>query len=77
MKVALMAEDPGVALRCWLFVAMSKMQLGELEEARDIIRQVYRRVALDDDKVVVVNMCKGIWTRLQFHWKIRSHLLKA
>ena len=70
MRIALRSRDPSVVHRCWLFVAMSLMQQGSLKKARNIIRFVYE-ANRDNEDQKLVNMSKGIWSRLKFAYSVR------
>ena len=67
MKIALRSSDPYVLNKCWLFVAMSLMQQGQLQKSKYIIYQIHNSVKEHDP--VLSRMCKGIWARLQYTWK--------
>merc|ERR1711997_835528 len=43
MKIAVRSQDPFNIDRCWLYVAMSLMQQGELKKSRKIIEHIYRK----------------------------------
>lgn len=68
MKIALRSEDPAVLYKCWLFVAMSKMQQKRLKDSKMIIKNVYDNVKLHNADKNLISMCKGIWARLQYAW---------
>lgn len=75
MRIALKSSDPSVIFRCWLFVAMSLMQLGDLQQSKRILQNVHSAVGkkiLPDDKTVLT-MCLGIWARLQYAWARKKH----
>ena len=67
MKIALRSSDPYVLNKCWLFVAMSLMQQGQLKRSKHIIYHIHNSVKEHDE--VLSRMCKGIWARLQYTWK--------
>lgn len=79
MRIALRSQDPTVILKCWLFVAMSLMQLQKLRRSKQIIRNVLqfnrKRGQFEDPKVN--NMCYGIWSRLKFQYRMRTTKRKA
>ena len=68
-------QPPSVVFRCWLFVAMSLMQQGQLKESKRIIETVYcTSKSLDDTHrdQKIEKMCLGIWARLKFVWSQRK-----
>ena len=67
MKIALRSSDPYVLKKCWLFVAMSFMQQGQLNKSKHIIYEIHKSVREQDE--VLSRMCRGIWARLQYAWK--------
>ncbi|KAH3884606.1 hypothetical protein DPMN_008589 [Dreissena polymorpha] len=65
-RIALEMGDPVMVSKCRLFYAQSLMQLGPLRMSKLMIRQEFHtaRYVLKDQKLV--DMCKGMWSKLQF-----------
>ena len=70
MKIALRSNDPSVQNKCWLFVAMSLMQQGQVKRSKWVIMEVHRDVKDKDE--VLTRMSQGIWARLQYVWRNQS-----
>ncbi|XP_059091898.1 uncharacterized protein LOC131887332 [Tigriopus californicus] len=79
MRIALRSMDPSVILKCWLFMAMSLMQLQQLRRSKLIIRNVlqYNRDRGQLEDLRVNSMCQGIWSRLKFQYRMRNTKRKA
>lgn len=66
------SQDPLVICKCWLFVAMSLMQLKQLKRAKVVIQNVHQQVKINHDAdKTLLSMCLGIWSRLKYAWKMK------
>lgn len=64
--------DPFLQSRCKLFYSISLIQIGKLRAAKHLIRQQYAFALTEKEKDVrLLNMCKGIWLRLQYEYQQR------
>lgn len=65
--------DPTTVARCKLYLSLSLIQRGSLLLARRIILEQYN-IAKNSNFVDarLINMCKGIWSKLQYCWKINK-----
>lgn len=62
-----MLGDPNIASRCRLYFALSLIQKKRFKTAKQIIYNEYtiaKETVVQDDKLL--NMCKGIWSKLQY-----------
>lgn len=62
-----MLGDPNIASRCRLYFSLSLIQKKRFKTAQQIIYNEYsiaRKAIIRDDKLL--NMCKGIWSKLQY-----------
>ena len=69
MKLAYRLGDPNLLSRCKLFLSISLIQQNRLKLAQFIIRQQYQ-FALEIDDNRLRKMCLGIWSKLQYTYKI-------
>lgn len=66
-----MLGDPNIASRCRLYFSLSLIQKKKFKKAQYIIRHEYINAAkavIRDDKLL--NMCKGIWSKLQYEFDL-------
>nr|CAH7766827.1 unnamed protein product [Callosobruchus chinensis] len=75
LKLALRLGDPTIAARCRLFLALSLIQKKRFHLARKIIYNEFQRAR---NSIVVdnrlLNMCRGIWAKLQYEYKVYSEI---
>ncbi|XP_026474157.1 uncharacterized protein F58A4.6, partial [Ctenocephalides felis] len=73
LRLALRLGDPTTVARCKLYLSLSLIQRGSLLLARRIILEQYN-IAKNSNFVDarLINMCKGIWSKLQYCWKINK-----
>ncbi|VEN50070.1 unnamed protein product [Callosobruchus maculatus] len=72
-KLALRLGDPTIAARCRLFLALSLIQKKRFHLARRIIYSEFQKArnsVVVDNKLL--NMCRGIWAKLQYEYKVYS-----
>ncbi|ESO11652.1 hypothetical protein HELRODRAFT_71776 [Helobdella robusta] len=68
LRLALFLDIPPLVMRCKLFWALSLAQKKKFKRAEVIIRDQYesaKKLLVPDP--VLLNMCKGIWSRLKYH----------
>ncbi|KAL1464758.1 hypothetical protein WDU94_004376 [Cyamophila willieti] len=73
LELALHLGDTPVVIRCCLYYALSLIQQYKLHEARQVIHTQYvkaKQLPIEDTKLI--NICKGIWSRLQYEWSLRK-----
>lgn len=66
-----MVGDPNIVSRCRLYFSLSLIQKKRFRKAQSIIYNEYniaKTAIVRDDKLL--NMCKGIWSKLQYEWNI-------
>lgn len=66
-----MLGDPNIASRCHLYFSLSLIQKKRYKIARQMIYHEYRiakQAVIRDDRLL--NMCKGIWSKLQYEYNI-------
>lgn len=69
MKLAYRMGDPNLISRCKLFLSISLMQQLKFKFAKNIIRQQFEFAkAVDDSRLI--KMCLGIWSKLQYSYKV-------
>jgi len=69
MQLALKLGDPATVSRCKIYLSISCLQRGNTVLARRIIREQYKFATSLPDNVRdfrLVNMCLGVWARLQY-----------
>lgn len=69
MKLAYRLGDPNLLARCKLFLSISLIQQRRFKFAQFIVRQQYQ-YALEIDDNRLRKMCLGIWSKLQYTYKI-------
>merc|ERR1719474_278418 len=62
--------DKTVIAKCWLFIAMSRMQQQYFRDAKTIVRNVFKQTQTKGMKHLtatskLVTICRGIWARLK------------
>lgn len=73
LQLALRLGDPLLVARCKLWAALSLLQRGYLEVAKNLVRENYR-LGVEEKDVRLQNMCKGIWAKLQYTYKLKREL---
>lgn len=66
-----MLGDPSIASRCHLYFSLSLIQQKRFKIAQKIILNEYsnaNKAVIKDIKLL--NMCKGIWSKLQYEHRI-------
>lgn len=69
LKIALKLGDPITASKCMVYYAISLVQRGYWQQTAHLIRQQYRYAkSLPENvrDVRLINMCKGVWAKLQY-----------
>lgn len=77
LELALRLGDVPVVIRCCLYYALSLIQQGMLHQARLVIHTQYvkaNQLPIEDTKLI--NICKGIWSILQYKWKLKKRKRK-
>jgi hypothetical protein len=69
MKLAYRLADPNLLARCKLFLSIALIQQNRFKFAQFIIRQQYQ-YALEIDDNRLRKMCLGIWSKLQYTYKV-------
>ncbi|CAG9803241.1 unnamed protein product [Chironomus riparius] len=69
MKLAYRLGDPNLLSRCKLFLSISLVQQNKFKFAQFIIKQQYQN-ALETEDNRLRKMCLGIWSKLQYTYKI-------
>lgn len=70
-----MLGDPSIVSRCRLYFSLSLIQKKKFRKAQSIIYNEYniaKTSIVKDGKLL--NMCKGIWSKLQYEHTIFRHL---
>lgn len=71
LKLALMLGDSNIASRCRLYFSLSLIQKKRFKIAQQMISHEYKiakQAVIRDDRLL--NMCKGIWSKLQYEYNI-------
>lgn len=66
-----MVGDPNIVSRCRLYISLSLIQQKRFRKAQSIIYNEYniaKTAIVKDNKLL--NMCKGIWSKLQYEHNI-------
>lgn len=72
LNLGMRLDDPYLQSRCKLFYSISLIQRGHLRAAKYLIRQQYIFAQKEQEKDIrLLNMCKGIWLRLQHEYEQR------
>lgn len=77
LELSLRLGDTPVVIRCCLYYALSLIQQGKLRDARQVVQTQYRKakhLPIEDRKLI--NICKGIWSRLQYEWELKKRKRK-
>ncbi|KAI5749890.1 hypothetical protein M8J76_011173 [Diaphorina citri] len=77
LELAIRLGDTPVVIRCCLYYALSLIQQKKLHQARQVIQTQYnkaKQLPIDDTKLI--NICKGIWSRLQYEWELKKRKRK-
>lgn len=69
MKLAVRSGDPGVVSRCLLYLSIAYIQKHRFKAARFIISSQYQFAKQTEDNRLT-KMCLGIWSKLQYTYKI-------
>ena len=69
MKLAYRLGDPNLLSRCKLFLSISFIQQNRFSLAKFIVKQQYQN-ALEIDDNRLRKMCLGIWSKLQYTYKV-------
>lgn len=73
LNLGMRLGDPYLQSRCKLFYSISLIQRGHLRAAKYIIRQQYVFALKEEENDIrLLNMCKGIWLRLQHEYQQRK-----
>ncbi|KAL0266583.1 UNVERIFIED_CONTAM: hypothetical protein PYX00_009084 [Menopon gallinae] len=71
LQIALRLGEPPLVARCKLYMALSLIQQKKLNTAKSIVKEQYE-VAKTCKDYRLSNMCKGIWSKLQYTYKIEK-----
>lgn len=63
--------DPPLAARCRLYMALSLIQQNKLKVAKKMVMEQYE-IAKNYKDFRLQNMCKGVWAKLQYTYKMRK-----
>lgn len=77
LQLALRLNDPNIVTRCRLYFSLSLIQRKYFQLARRIIEEEYLKAKTDvvvDERLV--NMCKGIWAKLQYEYSLHRRKRK-
>lgn len=77
LKLALRLRDPSIAARCRLYLSLSLIQKKKYKLARWIIEREYenaKSATVIDARLL--NMCRGIWSKLQYEYALYRKELK-
>ncbi|XP_046418092.1 uncharacterized protein F58A4.6 isoform X1 [Neodiprion fabricii] len=75
LQLALRLGDALLVARCKLWAALSLLQRGYLRVSKNIVRETYR-LSIDKKDIRLQNMCKGVWAKLQYTYKVKRQLRK-
>ncbi|XP_057671056.1 uncharacterized protein F58A4.6 [Diorhabda carinulata] len=71
LKLALRLGDPSIASRCRLYLSLSLIQKKKYKQARRIIEREYDYAKkFKEIDFRLMNMCKGIWSKLQYEYSV-------
>lgn len=73
LQLALRLGDPLLVARCKLWAALSLLQRGYLKVSKRIVEDNYRLAVAEKD-LRLQNMCKGVWAKLQYTYKMKKQL---
>lgn len=74
-RLALQFGDPALVARSKLYMAIALIQKHRLRCAKHLTRHVYRAALADRDRDErLLNMCHGIWLKLQWSYTQRAAL---
>lgn len=72
-----MLGDPNIASRCRLYFSLSLIQKKKFRTAQSIVQNEYinaKKAVIKDEKLL--NMCKGIWSKLQYEFYLFNNQRK-
>ncbi|XP_012269774.2 uncharacterized protein F58A4.6 [Athalia rosae] len=75
LQLALRIGDPLLVARCKLWAALSLLQRGWLKVTKNIVISCYQLAVVEKD-VRLQNMCRGIWSKLQYTYKLKRQSKK-
>ncbi|CAG9860941.1 unnamed protein product [Phyllotreta striolata] len=78
LQLALKLGDPNIAVRCRLYMSLSLIQKKRYKQAKWIVLNEFknaREATIVDQRLV--NMCKGIWSKLQYEYGLHKLHLKG
>lgn len=71
-RLALQFGDPGLIARSKLYMAIALIQKHQLRAAKHLTRHVYNEALAERDRDErLLNMCHGIWLKLQWSYTQR------
>lgn len=77
LELAFRLQDPGIVARCRLYFSLSLIQRKHYKLAKRIILNEYetaKQSTVLDERLI--NMCKGIWSKLQYEYNLNRQCKK-
>ncbi|CAO1383259.1 unnamed protein product [Diamesa hyperborea] len=69
MRIAVRLGNPAILARCKLYLSISLIQKEHFKLAKYIIKDQHR-IAIETDDTRLRRMCLGIWSKLQWEYKV-------